>query len=137
MRTLAAGALVAAMASLCGCGSSQPAASPQAGSAKPLPLPNDGWKPGDYALAALVEGPFHAVREGMYACAWLGRTRAAFMWPDGWTVRFKPTVQLLNAKGRVVAEEGQQIRLTGGGDTPQESSPCGDAGQWTFFVMQQ
>src|SRR5438105_913286 len=40
-----------------------------------LPLPTDGWKPGDDAELGVAQGKFHAVNEGSYACAWVGDDR--------------------------------------------------------------
>lgn len=100
-------------------------------------LPSDGWKPGDPAMQALLAGAFHAVRVGASACAWLGDHRAPFLWPDGWSVRFTPTPQLINAKGKVVAEEGQHVSFGGGLNPSANTTPCGQKGQWTNWVMQQ
>jgi len=44
--------------------------------ARPLPLPSDGWQPGDPALLALTMGQFHAVKTSKGPCAWLGSHQA-------------------------------------------------------------
>src|SRR5204863_5083989 len=79
-----------------------------------LPLPDDGWKPGDAAELGTTQGKFHAVIEGSHACAWVGDARRSMLWPSGWQVRFGNPVQLLDQQNHVVANEGQKLALAGG-----------------------
>lgn len=75
------------------------------------PLPSDGWKSGQAAITALSAAPFHATLTRFGACT-SDRFRD-YLWPAGYRVRFHPTV-LLDAKGRVVAHQGQYISVGGG-----------------------
>ena len=97
-------------------------------------LLSDGWKPGEGAMFALTGGAFHAKLDPSGACAWLGSGDTAYTWPAGYRVRFHPTV-LLDARGRVVAKEGDVVQVGGGGTQSPEATRCAAAGQWTWQVQ--
>jgi hypothetical protein len=97
-------------------------------------LPSDGWKPGDMAMLALTSGEFHAVLTPDGACAWLGSRGGTDLWPAGYKVRFDPT-RLLNAKGRVVAREGDVLQVGGGFATAPTGTRCVAEGQTPWHVQ--
>jgi hypothetical protein len=97
-------------------------------------LPSNGWKPGEDAMLALTGGAFHAKLEPTGACAWLGSGDEAYTWPAGYRVRLHPTV-LLDARGRVVAKEGDVVQVGGGGSPSPVATRCAAAGQWTWQVQ--
>jgi hypothetical protein len=75
------------------------------------PLPSDGWKPGQGAMEAISSAPFHATLTRSGTCTSDGSI--GYLWPDGYRVRFHPTV-LLDPTGKVVAHQGQYVTVGGG-----------------------
>jgi hypothetical protein len=58
----------------------------------------------------------------------------AFWWPAGYAVRFDP-VELIDPAGHVVAKEGEEVIVGGGGRPAPPDAPCAWAGQWAFYVQ--
>ena len=59
-----------------------------------------------------------------FDCAWLvsaSGDRLEVFYPDGWNVLFRP-VRVLDATGRVIAQDGDLIRVAGPGDAIGESA---------------
>ena len=95
------GRALAILLAACGGQASSPAS-------KAMPLPSDGWRPGDPPMLALTAGPFHAVMTAQGRCAWLGTAhQTTFLWPAGYEVRFHP-VELIDVSGNVVATDGEK-----------------------------
>ena len=73
-------------------------------------------------MAALIRGVFHAEMTEHGPEAWLN-DRKPTIWPEGYKVRFNPTV-LLDANGLVVAHEGEVV-TSGGGYRPLDPNESG------------
>ena len=75
---------------------------------------------------AVLTGRLEGVIEGADECAWLtdakGRRTSVF-YPPGWEVRFNP-LRLLDDAGRVVAREGDVLRVRGHVPAGGEGRPC-------------
>lgn len=128
-------------AGLCGGTRSVGEGALQAGLAKPrvLPgrsyaLPTDGWRPGDNAMFAATSGEFHAGLTPDGACARLRSGDSAFLWPAGYRVRFDPT-RLIDAKGRVVAKEGDVLGFGGGYAPAPAGTRCVAADERPWHVQ--
>lgn len=110
-----------------------PQSNPKTSSRASYALPSDGWTPGDFAMTAAASGPFHAALTSGSACAWVGESKSAFLWPKGYRVRFNPA-QLISPAGAVVATEGVTITVGGGSLPLKLRTPCGSAGEPAFSV---
>jgi hypothetical protein len=97
-------------------------------------LPNNGWRPGQPAFAALSTGRFHAWWTPAGACAGLGKAAVTMLWPEQYAVRFSPT-RLVDADGRVVAREGDVIDVGGGLLPAPKGVRCLNGAKDTFSVM--
>jgi hypothetical protein len=75
------------------------------------PLPSDGWRPGQPAMAALSSAPFQPTLTKSGTCT--SSSSIDYLWPEGYRVRFHPTV-LLDPSGKVVAHQGQYVMVGGG-----------------------
>lgn len=78
-----------------------------------LPLPSDGWRPGQLRLLAFGSGRLHMTRTSKGACAWFGTRRHNVLWPAGFEAHFHPD-EILDSRGAVVAKEGQRVYVGGG-----------------------
>lgn len=69
----------------------------------------------DLSLLGLAFGPLHgAVSQPGAACFWLGDDPSrVIVWPHGFSAKSNP-LRLLDAKGRLVARVGDQVKLSGG-----------------------
>ena len=78
--------------------------------AGPVDLPYNPDPPKDARIIATLAGD--AAVDG--GCVWLrqGVTDLSVLWPPGFTAEFDP-VRLIDATGTVVAQEGDQIEVTG------------------------
>lgn len=88
-----------------------------------VPLPKDPrWKGGcrgvgtDMIIHGSATDP-HVT----WATSQDGSQRFEILWPVGYTVRFAPTLQVLDETGKVVAREGDQ--LTGACGAPEQAAP--------------
>ena len=143
-KCLATGSVLLALALVCASPRVEPvSASDVALHAKghEYPLPSADGAEVDGTMLARLQGTFHAGLTPSGACAWLAPLRrtpheapftGAFVWPDGYRVRFHPT-ELINPKGRVVAREGDKITSAGGTLPSASDSPgarrCGKDSQ--------
>jgi hypothetical protein len=98
-----------------------------AGAGTPMPLHTSGWQPGDPANLALLEGRL-AVTSG--GCLFLAGDEgsvlaAGIVWPKGFSARYSSghQVEVVGATGRVIAHQGDLVRLPGGFG-PGKSALC-------------
>jgi hypothetical protein len=90
-------------------------------------------------LAGFI-GAFHADRRDGIECAWLGDTGVAYVWPAGYNVRSHPT-ELVNAKGHVIAREGEVLSFAGGvmpGEPTDPGEQCRTKTEfgWQFVAIE-
>jgi hypothetical protein len=43
-----------------------------------------------------------------------GARRVTLTWPEGWVVRFRPTLEIVRPDGRVMARDGHRCRIDAG-----------------------
>ena len=87
-------------------------------------------------MLAAITGPFRAALVNGTPCAWLGDgTPIPMAWPVGWRVALSPA-RLVDETGRVIAVEGQQLRLGGGHGEEVHVAGCGDPAVGAFSVQE-
>lgn len=101
---------------------------------------SDGWTPSQPAMMAAFEGTFQAAVTASGACAWLGGAGSIepFQWPANWTVQFTPKAELFDPNGKLLAVEGQRIRVPGGqvtSDRPGTGTRCGSGTHGTVYAV--
>lgn len=75
--------------------------------------------------AAEIVGDLAGQVEGGVGCLWLEGPdgRRAILWPAGYSATFSP-VQLIGPDGSVIAQEGQQLRASGGYGPAPDMTQC-------------
>ena len=99
-------------------------------------LPSSGWGPGYPSHLAALEGVVQGSATADGGCVWLQTDlgdRDPIAWPAGFSARFDP-IRIYDGTGRVVARQGQHIRV-GGGNESAVGLRCMFGHETAFFVQ--